>query len=35
MLGMIHPFSKALYEQDGNGLVRVHHQGRAQRPVPH
>ncbi len=23
MLGMIHPFSKALYEQDGNGLVRV------------
>ncbi len=23
MLGMVHPFSKALYEQDGNGLVRV------------
>ena len=23
MLGMVHPFSKALYEQDGNGNVRV------------
>ncbi len=23
MLGMVHPFSKALYEQDGAGNVRV------------
>jgi hypothetical protein len=23
MLGMLHPFSRALYEQDGNGNVRV------------
>ena len=23
MLGMVHPFSKALYEQDGHGNVRV------------
>lgn len=28
MLGMRHPFSKALYEQDGNGNVRVTHQGK-------
>lgn len=28
MLGMVHPFSKALYEQDGNGNVRVTHEGR-------
>ncbi len=28
MLGLIHPFSKALYEQDGKGNVRVTHQGR-------
>ena len=23
MLGLVHPFSKALYEQDGHGHVRV------------
>jgi hypothetical protein len=23
MLGLVHPFSRALYEQDGNGNVRV------------
>ena len=23
MLGIVHPFSRALYEQDGNGNVRV------------
>ncbi len=23
MLGIVHPFSKALYEQDGNGRIRV------------
>jgi hypothetical protein len=28
MLGMIHPFSKALYEQDGHGSVRVSKDGR-------
>ena len=28
MLGMRHPFTKALYEQDGNGNVRVTHNGR-------
>jgi hypothetical protein len=27
MLGMRHPFTKALYEQDGDGNVRVTHQG--------
>ncbi len=28
MLGMRHPFTKALYEQDGNGNVRVSHHGK-------
>jgi hypothetical protein len=28
MLGMRHPFSKALYEQDGNGNVRVSKDGK-------
>ena len=28
MLGMIHPFSRALYEQDGKGNVLVTHNGR-------
>lgn len=23
MLGIVHPFTKALYEQDGNGRIRV------------
>jgi hypothetical protein len=23
MLGIVHPFSKALYEQDGHGRIRV------------
>ncbi len=27
MLGMIHPFTKAHYEQDGNGNVRVSSKG--------
>jgi hypothetical protein len=28
MLGLVHPFSKALYEQDGNGNVRVSRDGK-------
>jgi hypothetical protein len=28
MLGMLHPFSRALYEQDGNGNVRVSSDGK-------
>lgn len=28
MLGMRHPFTKALYEQDGNGNVRVSKDGK-------
>ncbi len=28
MLGMKHPFTRALYEQDGNGNVRVSLNGR-------
>ena len=28
MLGMIHPFSRALYEQGGKGNVLVTHNGR-------
>ncbi len=27
MLGVRHPFTRALYEQDGNGNVRVTHNG--------
>ena len=29
MLGMRHPFSNALYEQDGNGNVRVTKNGKS------
>ncbi len=29
MLGMRHPFTRALYEQDGNGNVRVSKDGKA------
>ncbi len=29
MLGMVHPFSRALYEQDGDGNVRVSKGGRS------
>jgi hypothetical protein len=28
MRGIVHPFSKALYEQDGAGNIRVTHLGR-------
>ena len=28
MRGLIHPFTKALYEQDGEGHIRVTHDGR-------
>ena len=28
MRGIVHPFSRALYEQDGNGNIRVTHKGR-------
>ena len=28
MRGLIHPITKALYEQDGDGNVRVTHRGR-------
>lgn len=28
MLGIRHPFSRALYEQDGHGNVRVTHDGK-------
>lgn len=28
MLGLVHPFSRALYEQDGNGNVRVTSNGK-------
>lgn len=28
MRGIVHPFSKALYEQDGNGNIRVTHKHR-------
>lgn len=28
MRGIVHPFSKALYEQDGNGNIRVSKDGR-------
>ena len=28
MLGLKHPFTRALYEQDGEGNVRVTHNGR-------
>jgi hypothetical protein len=28
MRGIVHPFSKALYEQDGNGNIRVTHKDR-------
>jgi hypothetical protein len=28
MKGIVHPFSKALYEQDGNGNIRVTHKER-------
>lgn len=29
MLGMRHPFTRALYEQDGNGNVRVSKDGKS------
>ena len=32
--GSIHPFSQALYEQDGEGNVQVTTQGRSGRPLP-
>jgi hypothetical protein len=28
MLGIVHPFSKALYEQDGKGNIRVSKDGK-------
>ena len=28
MLGIVHPFTKALYEQDGHGHVRVTRDGK-------
>ena len=28
MRGIVHPFTKALYEQDGDGHIRVTHEGR-------